>query len=69
MIHEDDSVTLHDGEYAHEDDATMCIIDGEYYLNEDMIKVDGGMIYKENQEHYRLILENLNTKYNARKTA
>ena len=73
MIHVDDSVILcgdvYSEEYAHEDDATRCIIDGEYYLNEDMIKVDGDMMYKGNLELYRLILENLNTINNERKTA
>jgi hypothetical protein len=73
MIHEDDSVELcgdvYSNEHAHEDDATRCIIDGEYYLNEDMIKVDGGMIYKENIEHYKLILNTINTKNNATKIA
>ena len=73
MIHMDDSVELCRSEYAeifaHEDDATMCIIDGEYYLNEDMIRVDNGMMFKGNQEHYKLILENLNTKYNETKIA
>jgi hypothetical protein len=73
MIHEDDAVQLcgdvYSNEHAHEDDATKCIIDGEYYLNEDMIKVDGGMIYKENIEHYKLILNTINTKNNATKIA
>jgi hypothetical protein len=73
MIHVDDSVELCRAEYsdifAHEDEATMCIIDGEYYLNIDMIKVDGGMMYEGNQEHYKLILENLNTINNATKIA
>jgi len=73
MIHEDDAVELcgdvYSNEHAHEDDATKCIIDGEYYLNEDMIKVDGGMIYKENIEHYKLILNTINIKNNATKTA
>jgi hypothetical protein len=69
MIHEDDSVTLHDGEYAHEDDATICIIDGEYYLNEDMIRVDNGMMFIGNQEHYKLILENIKQTNNERKIA
>ena len=69
MIHDDDSVCLYDGEYSHEVEATMCIIDGEYYLNIDMIKVDGGMMYEGNQEHYKLILENLKPTNNATKTA
>ena len=69
MIHDDDSVCLYDGEYSHEDEATICIIDGEYYLNIDMIKVDGGMMYEGNQEHYKLILENLKPKNNATKIA
>ena len=69
MIHDDDSVCLYDGEFAHEDEATICIIDGEYYLNIDMIKVDGGMMYEGNQEHYKLILENLKPTNNATKTA
>jgi hypothetical protein len=73
MIHEDDAVQLcgdvYSNEHAHEDDATKCIIDGEYYLNEDMIKVDGGMIYKENIEHYKLILNTINIKNNATKIA
>jgi hypothetical protein len=73
MIHEDDAVELcgnvYSNEHAHEDDATRCIIDGEYYLNEDMIKVDGGMMYEGNQEHYKLILENLKTINNATKIA
>jgi len=69
MIHDDDSVCLYDGEFAHEDEATMCIIDGEYYLNIDMIEVDGGMMYEGNQEHYKLILENLNTINNDTKIA
>lgn len=73
MIHVDDSVELcrdvYSDEHAHEDNATRCIIDGEYYLNEVMIKVNGDMMYEGNQEHYRLILENLNTIYNATKTA
>ena len=73
MIHEDDAVELcsdvYGDEHAYEDDATKCIIDGEYYLNEDMIRVDGGMIYKENIEHYQLILNNINTKNNATKIA
>jgi hypothetical protein len=73
MIHEDDAVQLcgdvYSNEHAHEDDATKCIIDGEYYLNEDMIKVDGGMIYKENIEHYKLILNTINIKNNETKIA
>ena len=73
MIHQDDAIELcnnvYKGDYAYEDDATICIIDGEYYLNEDMIKVDGGMIFKDNIEHYQLILNNINTKNNATKTA
>ena len=73
MIHQDDAIELcnnvYKGDYAYEDDATICIIDGEYYLNEDMIKVDGGMIFKDNIEHYQLILNNINTKENETKIA
>jgi hypothetical protein len=73
MIHIDDAVELcsdvYGDEHAYEDDATKCIIDGEYYLNDDMIKVDGGMLYEGNQEHYKLILENLKPTNNATKTA
>ena len=73
MIHIDDAIELcsdvYGDEHAYEDDATICIVDGEYYLNEDMIKVDGGMIYKDNIEHYQLILNNINTKENETKTA
>ena len=73
MIHIDDAVELcsdvYGDEHAYEDDATKCIIDGEYYLNDDMIEVDGGMLYEGNQEHYNLILENLKPKNNATKIA
>jgi hypothetical protein len=73
MIHIDDAVELcsdvYGDEHAYEDDATICIVDGEYYLNEDMIKVEGGMIFKDNIEHYQLILNTINTKENETKTA
>lgn len=73
MIHIDDAVELcsdvYGDEHAYEDDATKCIIDGEYYLNDDMIKVDGGMIYKENIKHYQLILNTINTTNNDTKIA
>jgi hypothetical protein len=73
MIHEDDAVELcndvYEGDYAYEDDASKCIIDGEYYLNDDMIEVDGGMLYEGNQEHYNLILENLKPTNNETKIA
>jgi hypothetical protein len=73
MIHIDDAVELcsdvYGDEHAYEDDATKCIINGEYYLNDDMIEVDGGMLYEGNQEHYKLILENLKPTNNETKTA
>ena len=73
MIHIDDAVELcsdvYGDEHAYEDDATICIVDGEYYLNDDMIEVDGGMIFKDNIEHYQLILNTINTKENETKTA
>lgn len=73
MIHLDDAVELcgevYSDDYAHNDDASKCIIDGEYYLNDDMIKVDNGMLYKGNMHHYRLILEKLNTENNEREIA
>lgn len=71
-IHIDDSVNLcegvYDEDYAHEDDAKKCAFDGEYYINEDMIEINGDMIFKGNLAEYQSNLENTNTENNEIQT-
>jgi len=71
-IHEDDAVELYDGEYAHKDEASKCLLDGEYYLNNDMTEFDGGMVHNGNIDAYHesvYFLTNKNTTENETKIA
>ena len=66
MIHCDDAVELHDCEYAHEDDAQKCMVDGLYYLETDMYAIDCGYVANVNMDGYLNVLKNLNKKNDAR---
>jgi hypothetical protein len=73
MIHDNDSVELHTGEYAHVDDAYQCMVDGMFYLDCDVYAIDCGYVANVNEDEYMNILKKLNekknAKFNERKTA
>jgi hypothetical protein len=61
-IHEDDAVQLHNGDYCDKEYAWQCEYDGEWYLEEDVIKLPNDLhVAKDNEADY---LEQLKQKEN-----
>jgi hypothetical protein len=66
MIHDNDSVLLRTGEFAHEDDPYQCMVDGMFYLDCDVYAIDCGYVANVNVDEYMNELKKLNEKTNAK---
>ena len=62
----DDAVELHDSEWAHENDAERCMVDGKFYLTCDVTLLDSGYVANVNVDEYTNLLKNLNEKNDAK---
>ena len=68
-IHTDDAITLQSGEICFEEECARCMIDGEMYLLDDMVKVENNMIARCNMDEYKQILSNIKNLNNERRAS